>query len=62
VSRDGGVITFDTPPDGGLVLTAGYYFDVECRFEDDDSLDTIVRTFGASEFADLAFKEVPPCI
>lgn len=62
VSRDGGIVTFDPAPNSGLILTAGFYFDVECRFEADDSYEKIVKAFGASETADLVFKEVRPCI
>lgn len=62
VSRDGGTVTFDSAPVSGMVLTAGFYFDVECRFEADDSYEKIVKAFGASETADLVFKEIRPCI
>jgi len=30
-----GIITFDSPPGGGVVVKAGYEFDVPCRFETD---------------------------
>ncbi len=61
-SRDGGIVTFDKAPRSGDILTAGFLFDVECRFEADDSYEKIVQSFGASETADLVFKEIRPCI
>lgn len=62
VDRDGGTFTLSPAPNNGLVITAGYLFDVECRFEADDSYDQMVKTFGAAGVADLVFKEIRPCI
>lgn len=61
VSRTTGIVTFDTPPTNGHVLTAGFMFDVEVRFESDDQLEQIVRTWQAGGAADLNLVEVRPC-
>lgn len=39
-----GLITFDTPPGSGAVVTAGYEFDVPCSF-DDDYLPTTMEEY-----------------
>lgn len=61
VSRPGGVITFDVPPAAGDLVTAGFLFDVEVRFESDDAFEGIVRTWQAGGFSDLTLVEVRPC-
>lgn len=61
VSRPGGIVTFDTPPLAGHSITAGFLFDVEVRFESDDQLETLVRTWQTGGFADLTLIEVRPC-
>lgn len=61
VDRDTGTITFDHPPRVGQTITAGFLFDVEVRFESDDSYDGIVRSWRVSGHADLVFVEVRPC-
>lgn len=61
VDRETGVVTFDHPPLAGQVITAGFLFDVEVRFEGDDSYDGIVRSYRVSGHADLVFVEVRPC-
>lgn len=61
VSRPGGVITFDAPPPIGQDVTAGYLFDVEVRFENDDAFDGIVQSYQVSGFADVTLIEVRPC-
>lgn len=61
VTRPGGVIQFDTPPTAGHALTWGGLFDVEVRFESDDQLETLVRTWQTGGFADLTLVEVRPC-
>ena len=60
-SRPGGVITFNTAPANGAVLTCGYLFDVEVRFESDTSFDGIVQAFGLGTFADLTLLETRSC-
>lgn len=61
VVRVGGEVIFDHPPAVGVILTAGFYFDVEVRFEADDAMDAIVQAFQTSGFADLSFWEVRFC-
>ena len=57
VSRPGGVVTFTSPPSNGAVLTAGFLFDCEVRFESDTAFDGVVRSFQVSGFADLTLLE-----
>lgn len=61
VSRPGGVVSFTPAPPPGQVVRAGFLFDVEVRFESDDSFDGIVRTYGVGGFADITLVEVRPC-
>jgi uncharacterized protein (TIGR02217 family) len=61
VVRDGGEVIFDHAPRAGDVITAGFLFDVEIRFEGDDALDAVVQSFQTSGFADLSFWEVRHC-
>lgn len=61
VTRSGGEVTFDHAPQAGSVLTWGGLFDVEARFESDESFDAITRAFGVTGAADLSFVEVRPC-
>lgn len=61
VSRSTGVVTFDVPPAAGDLVTAGFLFDVEVRFESDDAFEGIVRTWQAGGFSDLTLVEVRPC-
>lgn len=61
VSRETGVVTITPAPANGVVVTAGFLFDVEVRFEGDDSYDGIVRSWRVSGHADLVFQEVRPC-
>jgi len=61
VSRPGGVVTFTTAPAPGQVVRAGFLFDVEVRFEADDSFAAMVRAFNAAGFADLALIGVRSC-
>jgi uncharacterized protein (TIGR02217 family) len=61
VSRPGGVVTFSTAPAGSAVITAGFLFDVEVRFEADDSYASIVHNYNAGGFADLTLLGVRSC-
>lgn len=61
VSRPGGVVTFDTAPTDGHVVRAGFLFDCEVRFESDDQLESILRTYQVGGFADITLIEVRPC-
>lgn len=61
VDRYGGKVRFDPAPPNGAVLTWGGLFDVECRFESDESFDAITRSYGVTGAADLSFVELRPC-
>jgi uncharacterized protein (TIGR02217 family) len=61
VSRPGGVVTFTTPPGPGAAVRAGYLFDVEVRFESDESFAAVVRAYNAGGFADLTLLGVRSC-
>lgn len=61
VDRNTGIVTFDTPPEPGMIVKAGFYYDVEVRFEDDDAFEGIVRTYQVSGFASIDLIEVRPC-
>lgn len=61
VDRLTGIVTFDIPPLNGAIITAGFLYDVEVRFADDDAFDGIVKTYGVSGFADIELLEVRPC-
>lgn len=61
VSRPGGEVQFDTPPTAGHVLTWGGLFDVEVRFEADDVMEQIVRTWQTGGASDITLSEVRPC-
>ena len=61
VSREGGVVSFATAPHVGAVLTAGFLFDLNVRFESDDTYRSIMRTFGVQGFSEIPLKEVRWC-
>lgn len=61
VDRATGQVTFSGPPDPGAVVRAGFLYDVEVRFESDDSFDGLLKDYGVSGFADLVLLEVRPC-
>lgn len=61
VDRLTGKVTFDEAPPPGVVLKAGFLFDVEVRFGSDDAFDGIVQTYQVSGYADIEFVEIRPC-
>ena len=61
VTRPGGVVTFSAPVPIGAVITAGFFFDVEVRFERDDSFEGIAKAYAASGFSDLDLISVRSC-
>jgi uncharacterized protein (TIGR02217 family) len=61
VDRLTGIVTFSAPPAPGQVVRAGYLYDVEVRFESDESFDGLLRDYGVSGFADLVLVEIRPC-
>lgn len=61
VSRPGGVVTFTPAPEAGIDLTWGGLFDVEVRFEADDSFAGIVQSYRIAGFADINLIETRSC-
>jgi uncharacterized protein (TIGR02217 family) len=61
VSRPGGVISFDVPPEDGVTITAGFLFDCRVRFENDEVFEGIMRAIKQAGFAELTFIEAKPC-
>jgi len=61
VDRSTGLVTFDGPPTPGAVVRAGFLYDVEVRFESDESFDGLLHDYGVSGFADLVLIEIRPC-
>lgn len=61
VTRYGGSVIFDHAPEEGVIVTAGFLFDVEIRFEADDVLDAVVQAYQVAGYADLSFWEVRFC-
>ncbi len=52
-----GIVTFDTPPAAGAVLTAGFAFDVPVRFAS-DRLDISLEAFEAGEIPSVPLIEI----
>ncbi|MBI5939157.1 MAG: DUF2460 domain-containing protein [Caulobacterales bacterium] len=52
-----GVVTFDSPPGVGAVLTAGFAFDVPVRF-DADRIDVTLETFEAGRIVAVPLIEL----
>lgn len=61
VDRNTGIVTFVEAPEPGVTITAGYLYDVEVRFEDDESFEGIVQTYSVSGFANIVLVEIRPC-
>jgi uncharacterized protein (TIGR02217 family) len=61
VNRLTGEVTFSGPPTPGAIVRAGYLYDVEVRFESDDSFDGILRDKNVTGLADLVLLEIRPC-
>lgn len=61
VDRLSGLITFDPIPQIGIVITAGFFFDVPARFEGDESFEAIVHAYQVDGFSDLSFFETRMC-
>lgn len=61
VTREGGVITFNEPVNMGAPVRAGFLFDLQVRYESDDTFGGIMKTFGVGGFADIPLMEVPFC-
>nr|WP_319250551.1 DUF2460 domain-containing protein [uncultured Celeribacter sp.] len=52
-----GIVTFDTAPDAGAAISAGFEFDVPVRF-DTDRIATSVASFQAGEVPDVPVVEL----
>lgn len=61
VEREGGTVTFASPPADGAAITWGGLFDLNVRFENDEALDLILQNFQIGAFGDLVLLEVPLC-
>lgn len=57
VNIESGLITFNTAPDAGVRVTAGFEFDVPVRF-DTDRIETTISTFNAGEVPSIPVIEV----
>lgn len=53
-----GEITFTSPPDASVVISAGFEFDCVVRF-DTDQLDMTLEDFGAGQLRSLPLVELP---
>ncbi len=61
VNRLTGEITLTTPPAAGRIVRAGFLFDVEVRFADNDTYAGVVRAYIVSGFENINLMEVRPC-
>ena len=61
VDRLGGIVTVNPIPQAGLVMTCGYLFDTEVRWEADDSFDQIVHSLETSGASPITLVEVRRC-
>ncbi len=52
-----GVVTFSTPPDPGVTVTADFEFDVPARF-DTDAADLTVETFEMQQWGRITVVEI----
>lgn len=57
VQRSAGTVTFSSPPGNGLSVTAGFEFDVPCRFDTDD-MEGIWRAISVRAWPDIPLVEV----
>jgi len=59
VDETTGLVTFDTPPAAGSLLTAGFEFDCPVRF-DSDQIEAVIEAFGAGCVAAIGLVELSP--
>ena len=52
-----GQVTFNVPPVSSAIISAGFEFDVQVRF-DTDQLDLALEAFGAGQAANIPLIEV----
>ncbi|WP_240623182.1 DUF2460 domain-containing protein [Brevundimonas lutea] len=50
-------MVFETPPEAGAAITAGFLFDTPVRF-DSDRIEVTLETFGAGRMAAMPLIEV----
>lgn len=53
-----GLVTFETPPEIGREITAGFEFDCAVRF-DDDQIRAVIEAYGAGRIASIGLSELP---
>lgn len=61
VDRLTGEIELTTPPTTGHIVRAGFLFDVEVRFADNDTYAGVMRAYVVSGFEAINLVEVRPC-
>lgn len=61
VNRLTGEITFAVAPPNGHIVRAGFLFDVEVRFADNDTYAGVMRAYVVSGFETINLVEVRPC-
>jgi uncharacterized protein (TIGR02217 family) len=61
VSRPGGIVQFAIAPEADAVITAGFLFDVNVRFENDDALAPVLRAHHVAGFAEMTLLETRVC-
>jgi len=52
-----GIVTFETPPAAGSLLTAGFEFDCPVRF-DSDHIQAVIEAFGAGRVTNIGLVEL----
>ena len=52
-----GIVTFETPPAAGRLLTAGFEFDCPVRF-DSDQIQAVIEAYGAGRVATIGLVEL----
>lgn len=61
VQREGGAVTITPAVPDGVVITAGFLFDVAVRFQNDTTLEGVVESMHVTGFADLTLIERRLC-
>lgn len=57
IDQTTGLLTFDTPPETNVVVTAGFLFDVPVRF-DTDQLEFSLKAFEAGDIPSIPMVEI----
>ena len=61
VNRLTGQITLNVAAPNGHIVRAGFLFDVEVRFADNDTYAGVMRAYVVSGFETINLVEVRPC-